>query len=82
MIRIQKLKLRGNQLEASSNKEEEEFTIEEFNNLLIETSKGKDVQKETKSDEIHFINSMDKVINHKWCSKVTIIINKEYQFTI
>ncbi|MCG7218580.1 hypothetical protein ACMBCN_02365 [Candidatus Liberibacter asiaticus] len=47
MIRVQILELRGNQSEASSDKEKEEFTIEEFNNLLTETSKGKDVQKET-----------------------------------
>ncbi len=54
----------GNQLEAFYDKEEE-FIIEEFDNLLIETSKGKDVQKDTEFDYMQFINSVDKVINHK-----------------
>ncbi|MCG7218715.1 hypothetical protein ACMBCN_03215, partial [Candidatus Liberibacter asiaticus] len=69
-IRVQILKLKGKQSKASSNKEEE-FTTKE-----------KDVQKEIELNEIQFINSMDKVINHKWYSKVTIIINKEYQFIV
>ncbi|MCG7218514.1 hypothetical protein ACMBCN_01950, partial [Candidatus Liberibacter asiaticus] len=44
--------------------------------------KEKDVQKEIELDEMQFINSMDKVINHKWYSKVIIVINKECQFIV
>ena len=29
---------------------------------------------------MHFVNSLDRVVNHKWYSKVTIVINKEYSF--
>ncbi|MCG7218345.1 hypothetical protein ACMBCN_00920 [Candidatus Liberibacter asiaticus] len=48
-----------------------------MDHLLIESSKEKDVQKNIELNEMQFINSMDKVINHKWYSKVTIVINKE-----
>lgn len=33
-------------------------------------------------NDMQFVNTLDKAINHKWCSKVTIVINKEYFFTV
>ena len=63
---------------------------EDFDNLLeevpkIPTDKEKEILNEEEDShsefaDMHFVNSLDRVVNHKWYSKVTIVINKEYSF--
>ncbi len=49
--------------------------------LIMETTEKEEEEEPVEINSLQYVNRIDRVITHKWHTKVTIIVQKEYLFS-